>query len=53
MTFDQWIGTVCEIISNRTKKEITEVYSSINLTDAKLSFIDGVSPEDYKPFNPN
>jgi len=52
MTFDQWISKVCEIISNRTRKDITEVYSSIYLTDAKLAFIDGVSPEDYNPFNP-
>lgn len=47
MTFDQWIYEVCECISIKTKKEITEIYSNISLTDAKLQFVDGVSPEDF------
>lgn len=50
MTFDEWIYEVCLHISNRSRKEITDVYSSINLTDAKLSFIDGDKPEEYIPW---
>jgi hypothetical protein len=47
MTFDEWIYKVCLHISNRTRKEITDVYSSIDLTDAKLTFLDGINPEEY------
>lgn len=48
MAFDDWIYEVCLIISNRTRKEITDVYSTIDLTDAKLSFLDGIRPEEYR-----
>lgn len=47
MNFHQWIYTVCEIISNRTRKEITDIYSTMDLTDCKLSFIDDMTPEEY------
>lgn len=47
MTFDEWIFKVCQILSDKHRKDITEVYSSINLTDAKLSYIDNDSPEIY------
>lgn len=46
-TFEIWLYEVCEHISSLTRKEITEVYSSINLTDARLAFLDGVNPEEY------
>jgi hypothetical protein len=48
MTFDEWIYEVCLYRSTRTRREITDVYSSINLTDAKLSFLDGINPEEYR-----
>lgn len=41
MDFDEWIFRVCEKLSYG-RKDITEIYSSLNLTDAKLAFIDGV-----------
>lgn len=50
MTFDEWLYKVCERLSCNGKRDITNIYSSINLFDAKLSFIDGVSYMDYEPF---
>ena len=47
LSFDKRIYEVCEERAKYSKKEITEIYSSINLTDAKLSFMDGQSPKDY------
>jgi hypothetical protein len=47
MAFDEWVYEVCLNISSRTRKEITDVYSSIDLTNAKLSFPDGIRPEEY------
>lgn len=48
MKFDEWIYEVAECISTKSRKDITEVYSMIDLTDAKLAFMDGVAPEEYK-----
>ena len=47
MTFEQWLFKACEFISIKTRKDITEVYSSINLSNAKLAFLDGENPEEY------
>lgn len=47
MTFDEWIYKVCELAQIRSRKEITDIYSLVDLTDAKLSYMEGVSPEDY------
>lgn len=46
-TFDMWVHNVCEIIHLKIHKDITEIYSTINLTDAKLAFIDNMSPIEY------
>jgi len=46
MNFNEWLFKVCESLSIKTGKEITDVFSSIDLTDAKLSFIDGETPEE-------
>ena len=48
MTFDEWIYKVCEIISQRTKKDVQDIYVSLDLTDAKLQFVDGVEPEKFE-----
>lgn len=47
MTFDEWVFKVCSILSNKYRKEITDVYSSLDLTDAKLAYVDGTTPEVY------
>lgn len=52
LNFDQWLYKVYEIISSKHRKEITEVFSSIDLRDAKLAFLDGESPESYEPWYP-
>jgi len=48
MTFDEWIWKVCERYSIRYRTEPHEIYSIIDLFDAKLSFMDGVRHEEYK-----
>jgi len=53
MDFDQWLYEACEYISMKTGKNIHDIYQMINLTDAKLSFIDGIDPVEYKPFIKN
>ena len=45
--FDEWMFKVVEHIAKRTRREETEIYCTINLFDAKLQFIDGVSPENF------
>lgn len=49
MTFDEWICKVVEYKHQqlRGRVETQDIYSSIELSDAKLNFIDGVAPEDY------
>lgn len=49
MEFDEWIFKVCERIANG-RKDINDVYSTIDLTDAKLAFMDGISFIEYKPY---
>ena len=49
LSFHEWMYIVCERLSTLTQKGVTEVYSSLNLTDAKLSYIDGESPYEYHP----
>lgn len=48
ISFDRWLYLVCEHIANKSRKDITDVYSSIDLTNAKLSFIEGVEPSNYE-----
>jgi hypothetical protein len=47
MDFQQWLVTVVESVAIKTKKDITEIYSLIDLTEAKLSYLDDLSPEEY------
>ena len=49
MEFDEWVFKVCERIANGIK-EIGDIYSTIDLNDAKLAFIDGISWIEYKPY---
>jgi hypothetical protein len=51
MTFEQWIYAVCVEIQRKSLRpvELQNVYSSIDLTDARLAYIDGEVPEKYKP----
>ena len=50
MTFDEWLFQVCELISKKTHKEITDIFSSVDLSDAKLTYLDGIPPESYNPY---
>lgn len=47
MTFDEWLFKVVEYIQLQSRREPTEIYSSLDLTDAKLSYLDGITPEEY------
>jgi len=45
--FDKWFYEVCKELSVKYKKEEQFFYERINLTDAKLQYIDGVNPKDF------
>ena len=47
MNFEEWLFQVCHLMSIKYRRDETEIFSSIDLTDAKLSFLDGVLPENY------
>lgn len=46
LTFDQWIYSACEIKAGKYK-DPHDIYPYIDLTDAKLSFMDGMSAKEY------
>ena len=41
MTFDEWMFNLCERLA-RGRKEVTDVYSTLDLSTARLAFLDGV-----------
>jgi hypothetical protein len=47
--FDVWLFKVVERLSKGVR-DPTDIFVRIDLYDAKLAFIDGVSPNDYNPF---
>lgn len=47
MTFETWIQEVANLLAHKLGKDITEAYSLIYLSEAKLSYIDGDSPIEY------
>ena len=44
--FHQWIYSACEIKAGKLK-EAHDIFPYVNLTDAKLAFIDGMSELEY------
>lgn len=46
MEFNSWLYTAVVIYCNG-KKDPHEIFPIVDLTDAKLSFIDGLSPIEY------
>lgn len=51
MNFDEWIYKVCECMQRTSRKEITEIYSSIDLTEARYAFLDNIAPENFEVAN--
>lgn len=47
MGFDEWLFSVCDYVAQYKKVSAEDVYSEINLTDAKLSYRDGISYIEY------
>lgn len=48
-TFDEWIYEVTEHLATKALKVTAhDIYQMINLTDAKLAFVDGMEPEKYR-----
>lgn len=49
MNFEEWLYKVVEFQHKKFKMRIeeNEIYSSIELYDAKLQFLDGVKPEEF------
>jgi hypothetical protein len=49
--FHKWLYTVCEIKASKLK-DAHDIFPYIDLTDAKLAFIDGMTEVEYaKQFN--
>jgi hypothetical protein len=48
--FNQWVSEVVELryTKLRGKMEREDIYSCIELTDAKINFLDGVPASEYK-----
>lgn len=46
MEFNSWLYKAVEIYCNG-KKDPHKIFPIVDLTDAKLSFIDGLSPTEY------
>lgn len=46
LNFHQWLYSACEIKSGKLK-EAHDVFPYVDLTDAKLAFIDGMSELEY------
>jgi hypothetical protein len=46
LNFHQWIYNVCEIKAGKLK-DAHDIYPYVDLTDAKLAFIDGMSELEY------
>ena len=51
MNFEEWVYKVCENLKNTKFRhiEMEDIYSSLDLTEAKYAFLDGESPEEYIP----
>lgn len=45
--FDEWIFEACNYKASRNRKEAHDIYPLVDLTDAKLSFLDGITPLEY------
>jgi hypothetical protein len=45
--FNKWLFKVCELRAGKYNKDAHDIYPYIDLTDAKLSFIDGITSEEY------
>ena len=45
--FNKWLFQVCQYLGDKHRKDISDIYSSIDLTDARCQFMDGLSPQEY------
>jgi hypothetical protein len=45
--FNEWIFKVCSIKAENIRRDVHDLFPMIDLTDAKLSFISGETPEEY------
>ena len=48
MDFQKWLFEVVHLLSIKYRKDETEIYSYIDLTDAKMQFLDDVKPTDFE-----
>jgi len=45
--FNIWVFEACELRAKSIKKDVHDLFPFVDLTDAKLSFIDGETSEKY------
>lgn len=47
MNYEEWIYKACELKASRTRKEVTDIFSTVEIVESKLYFLDGLTPEQY------
>lgn len=45
--FNEWLFEACNYKALRNRKEAHDIFPLVDLTDAKLSFLDGVTALEY------
>ncbi len=45
--FEKWIFEVVKILHKKSKKDETEIYCNLDLSNAKASFLDNDTPNEY------
>ena len=51
MNFEEYLYKVCEHLSVKLRREITEVYSLVDLSEVKLAYYDNIEPDKFREFN--
>lgn len=51
MNFEEWLYKACENLSVKHNIEIDKIYSNINLTEAKMYYLDGLEPSEFNMEN--
>ena len=51
MKFDEWLYMACENLAIKYRCDPHEIYSNINLTEAKMCYLDGLEPSEFNMGN--
>lgn len=45
--FNEWLFEACNLKTKDKDKDPNDIFPTVDLTDAKLSFLEGISAEEY------